>query len=378
MGIPSENLFASNAFSYNELFGYGKHLPDADLYGHWEMQETSGTTVSERSGNGVDGTAKVSLSTSTGPTGYLPVGQVFGGSQIIGFGANASMSPTLDGSHTELGWLKWAGGTSTGVIASRWRNSGSFAGRGLYFQNNKIRLIKGNDSRGGSENRAFTESSNTVSASNWTHWAAKIDGRNASGHSLYIDGQPLSLVTLDDNATGEIVYGTSEALIAARGSLASSNLSFEGEQAGYAYFTRALSSDEITQAYAGPEPYFSSAPSAPTGTTQVGQTLTANPDTIADPNNGSITYTYQWVRADDNAGAGQADISGETGATYTLAAEDAGKYVAVKMTPSNDGGTDSLEVDTRSAYTDPITGPSVTFKPAWAMGSNRTIQSFAR
>ena len=64
-----------------------------------------------------------------------------------------------------------------------------------------------------------------------------------------------------------------------------------------------------------------------TGTTLVGQTLTA---TIDEPDGlpPSDQITYQWIRVDGNT---ESDISGETGSTYTLADADEGKFIKVRV-----------------------------------------------
>ncbi|MDQ2105974.1 DUF4347 domain-containing protein, partial [Azospirillum isscasi] len=75
---------------------------------------------------------------------------------------------------------------------------------------------------------------------------------------------------------------------------------------------------------------------AVSGTPTVGQTLTTTDGTWSDPENDTLTYTYQWYRATDTAGAGETAITGATSAAYTLAAGDLGKYVRVVVT-ANDG-----------------------------------------
>ena len=66
---------------------------------------------------------------------------------------------------------------------------------------------------------------------------------------------------------------------------------------------------------------------APTisGTAQVGETLTADTDGIEDDDGlADAVYSYQWL-------ADGADISGATGETYTLVADDQGKVIRVKV-----------------------------------------------
>ena len=75
---------------------------------------------------------------------------------------------------------------------------------------------------------------------------------------------------------------------------------------------------------------------APTisGTARVGETLTADTTGISDGDGlDNATFAYQWL-ADD------AEINGATAATYTLAGDDAGKAVNVRVSFTDDGGND--------------------------------------
>ncbi len=81
------------------------------------------------------------------------------------------------------------------------------------------------------------------------------------------------------------------------------------------------------------------------GTVQVGQTLTADLTGIgdvdgrtkADNGDSGYAYAYQWLRVD---GGTETAIASATGATYTLTAADAGKSVAVRVTFTDDVGTE--------------------------------------
>ena len=73
---------------------------------------------------------------------------------------------------------------------------------------------------------------------------------------------------------------------------------------------------------------------APTisGTARVGETLTADTTGISDGDGlGNAAFAYQWL-ADD------AEINGATAATYTLAGDDAGKAVKVRVSFTDDAG----------------------------------------
>ena len=85
-------------------------------------------------------------------------------------------------------------------------------------------------------------------------------------------------------------------------------------------------------------PANSPATGAPTisGTVQVGETLTASTSGIADTDGlTSGSYSYQWIR---NDGATDADISGATSSTYTLADADEGRTIKVKVHFTDDAG----------------------------------------
>ena len=80
----------------------------------------------------------------------------------------------------------------------------------------------------------------------------------------------------------------------------------------------------------------SPATGAPTisGTAQVGETLTASTSGIADADGlTNATFAYRWL-ADD------AEISGATGSTYTLAAGEQGKALKVRVSFTDDAGNE--------------------------------------
>ncbi|WP_146087097.1 fibronectin type III domain-containing protein [Rathayibacter sp. AY1B7] len=103
-----------------------------------------------------------------------------------------------------------------------------------------------------------------------------------------------------------------------------------------------------------------------TGTTTVGETLTANPGTW----NPVPTFTYQWKR-------GTTVISGATGATYTLVTADAGATLTVAVTGTKDGFTTTSKTSapTATITTTPVaftTAPVPTITGATTVGSTLT------
>ena len=74
------------------------------------------------------------------------------------------------------------------------------------------------------------------------------------------------------------------------------------------------------------------------GTTRVGQTLTAAKGTVADVDGmpADSSFAWQWIRVD---GSSESNISGATAGTYTLAAADQGKKLKVKLSFTDSDGT---------------------------------------
>ena len=82
----------------------------------------------------------------------------------------------------------------------------------------------------------------------------------------------------------------------------------------------------------------SPATGAPTisGTAQVGETLMADTTGIADQDGlTGATFTYQWVA---NDGTADTDIAGATDSTYTVAADDEGNTIKVRVSFTDDAG----------------------------------------
>jgi|GEM_PF-2431900 len=70
------------------------------------------------------------------------------------------------------------------------------------------------------------------------------------------------------------------------------------------------------------------------GTPYIGQTLTARNGLWQ--NMDRLTFTYQWQRVNNAAGAGLANLSGETTSNYVVVAADKGKYMLIAVTAHDD------------------------------------------
>ena len=88
-----------------------------------------------------------------------------------------------------------------------------------------------------------------------------------------------------------------------------------------------------------------------TGTAQVGQNLTASTSAIGDTDGlENVSYSYQWL-GDDT------DISGATNSTYRLQSSDNNKVMKVRVTFSDDGGTEyTLTSEGTAQVNTPATG----------------------
>ena len=169
-------------------------------------------------------------------------------------------------------------------------------------------------------------------------------------------------VTVDGNARGVDAVALSESAVAL--TLASAVTSGETVTVGYTVPTGADASPlqdasgNDAASFAGeavtndtPEPENAAPAGLPeiSGTAQVGETLTASADAITDADGlENATFAYQWLA---NDGTDDSEIAGATNAAYEVAAEDAGKTLKVRVTFTDDKGTEEVLT---SAATDTV------------------------
>jgi len=89
------------------------------------------------------------------------------------------------------------------------------------------------------------------------------------------------------------------------------------------------------------------------GTATVGNALSTTTGTWSDADGDTLTYTYQWYRASDSAGTGEATITGATTSSYTLVAGDLAKYIRVEVTASDSKGGTQTSSTTRTVVAAP-------------------------
>ena len=91
------------------------------------------------------------------------------------------------------------------------------------------------------------------------------------------------------------------------------------------------------------------------GTTVVGQTLTASSGSWS---GSSTSYAFQWKRC-DSGGANCINVAGATGQTYTLVAGDAGSTMRVSVTATNStGSTTASSAATTTVTAEPTPRPA--------------------
>jgi hypothetical protein len=140
-----------------------------------------------------------------------------------------------------------------------------------------------------------------------------------------------------------------------------------GEDVGHAIRVQVTATNAQGSASAASEPTAAVAAIPPSNTTaptvsgeaKDGQTLSASTGSWS--GSAPISYAYQWLRC-DNKGEGCAEITVATTSAYTLAHQDVGSTLRVKVTATNTGGS----VSATSKQTGVIAAlrPSNTSKPA--------------
>ena len=145
-------------------------------------------------------------------------------------------------------------------------------------------------------------------------------------------------------------------------------------------FGSASATSAPTAVVVGSTPPSNTSPPTISGSTQMGQTLTADPGQWSGSQ--PISYGYQWRRC-DQAGANCADILGATSQAYTLSFLDVGTTVRVAVTASNGaGGSTAISAQTGIVGASPPPIFSDDFETGnlskWTSVSGLTVQQQVR
>lgn len=156
---------------------------DNSLVGHWRLDEGSGTTALDSSGNGNTGTL---TNSPTWTTGRLGGGVSFdGSSKYITMGSSAVLSPA---SELTLGvWVYPTSNNTYDPILVRWNGPADKRSYALDIYNGTLRFHLANDCLVGSI-VTLTDVS-TITLNTWTYVSATFDGTTMK---LYRNGDPVA------------------------------------------------------------------------------------------------------------------------------------------------------------------------------------------
>ena len=238
-------------------------------------------------------------------------------------------------------WIRGDGNTDTdisGETASIYTLVSADVGKAI-----KVRIIftddAGNDESLTSEATAAVTASNTLATGEPT-----ITGTAQVGEELTADTTDISdsdgLINAsftyrwlaDDTDITDATGSTYTLAAADEGKAIKVRITFTDDAGN----DESLTSEATAAVAAIPNSVATGAP-AISGTVQVGQTLTASTSNISDSDGlTNATFTYQWIA---NDGTEDTDIQDATGSTYTVGADDEDKTINVRVSFTDDWGT---------------------------------------
>ena len=210
---------------------------------------------------------------------------------------------------------------------------------------------------------AFSEALDESSSPAASAFVVAVDGTGRAVSDVSVGGSTVTLTLASAVAAGETV---TVGYTAPTGANANPIVDAAGNPAAE------FSGQAVTNNTAAPS---NTAPTGlPTisGTAQVGETLTASAAGIADADGlANATYTWQWIA---NDGSADSEISGATSATYTLTAAETGKTVKVRVTFTDDGGTEEMLVSaaTGAVAPAPTVAPAISTPGPFTVDENTT------
>jgi len=201
----------------------------------WRMDEGSGTSTADLSGNGNTATFVGGTSWTTGQFGG---GIAFNGSTGYLTVADASSLAIGTGSFTVAAWVNTSNVSTKERVINKWTGS-----QGFHFDLNGN---PGGGSKAGSVRIRISDGTTTfdaassavLTANTWTHVAATVD-RTANQVKLFANG--VAVLTQSISVTGSLTNTTSLLL----GGLASDSAYFTGSMDEVRFYTRALSAGEV-------------------------------------------------------------------------------------------------------------------------------------
>ena len=293
------------------------------LQGHWKLDETSGTTAVDSSGNGNDGTL-----TNMNPASDWVPGQINGAldfdgnNDYVNAGSDASIDDVFTSGGTVSAWiyLEGWGESDFGRITDKSLDTSATAGWSFQVDGasgvDRIRFETGfSGGQGG-----WATPTGSISLNNWYHVAAVYNsGSAANDATIYINGTPQ---TITEVTTPSGTYNSDAAYALQIGGFTGALRTFDGLIDDVRIYDRALDGAEIAQLANNVQPTISASGAA---TVNEGEIYTLNLST-SDPID---TWTINW-------GDGAIDtIAGNlTSATHTYTVGGLTNNITVSATDS--------------------------------------------
>ena len=215
------------------------------LVGHWRLDETSGTTVADSSGNGHDGTIIGSL--TLGDPGVIGTSITMPDSagDYIRLANDAQIKPSEPLSISV--WFKGDGGTVANqklFQTENYADGGNRGGAVLEIDNDTVSIGYGDTLGSGGSNRRVKYVSYVLPADKWVHIVGVIRGQ--TDMDIYVDGVDIGgSYAGSASATGPVYTGAAGGKIG--GQLAGGAI--DGSVDDVRLYDRALTPEEVTEIY---------------------------------------------------------------------------------------------------------------------------------
>lgn len=174
----------------------------SDRHGQWHLNESTGTTVADSSGNGRDGTA-TNMENADWVSAHLNNGLIFDGvDEFVNLGNIADFERT-DSFSFEF-WFKTA---TSGVemILSKQLNSGTFRGWNVFIESGMITTALVSDN--GASNRLQKKTDSPFNDGSFHHVVVTYDGSSTlAGLLIYMDGSLAATTNITDNLSATISH----------------------------------------------------------------------------------------------------------------------------------------------------------------------------
>jgi predicted nucleotidyltransferase len=211
------------------------------LVGHWKLDENTGTSAADLSGNGITGTLTNGPTWTTGKYGYAV--NFDGADDHVTMGDPNSLD--IVGQLTISAWIypRTTGGGGLGRIFDKNSSVTGTAGYVLYLQNITVTngLTFGIGDLSGSPARSVISSANAVTLNQWQHVVVTYDGSKLV--KIYVNN-----VVVGSNTFAEFpTANTNNAVIGGR--TTSNTRNFDGYIDDVRIYNRALSAAEVLALY---------------------------------------------------------------------------------------------------------------------------------